>query len=103
MTDGYQSAIAELARALATGPKVLLLDEIGGGLTDAEANGPIALLPIARGRGNEDILEHVHPDEGLRDLVRSSNAKTAALGGIQRGNVGATENYRPGRRAIGTS
>ena len=30
----------ELARTLATDPQVLLLDEIGGGLTDEEANQP---------------------------------------------------------------
>jgi branched-chain amino acid transport system ATP-binding protein len=50
----------ELARALATKPRLLLLDEIAGGLTDAEV---IELTAIIRGLQGDGIailwIEHV--------------------------------------------
>ena len=50
----------ELARALATRPRILLLDEIAGGLTDLEVN---ELTSIIRGLREEGIavlwIEHV--------------------------------------------
>jgi len=50
----------ELARALATGPDVLLLDEIGGGLTEAEA---VALLETIREVRQRNVaivwIEHI--------------------------------------------
>ncbi|MDR3373790.1 MAG: ABC transporter ATP-binding protein [Ancalomicrobiaceae bacterium] len=50
----------ELARALATGPSVLLLDEIGGGLTDAEADELVAIIRRVRSRGVAIIwIEHI--------------------------------------------
>jgi len=50
----------ELARALATDPKVLLLDEIGGGLTDAEAGELVAIIRQLRGRGIAIVwIEHI--------------------------------------------
>ncbi len=50
----------ELARALATAPEVLLLDEIGGGLTDAEANQLVAIVRELRGRGVAIVwIEHI--------------------------------------------
>jgi len=50
----------ELARALATDPVVLLLDEIGGGLTDAEAGELVEMLRELRRRGAAIVLiEHI--------------------------------------------
>lgn len=50
----------ELARALATGPKVLLLDEIGGGLTEAELGILIALISGLKTSGVTIVwIEHI--------------------------------------------
>src|SRR5688500_5711252 len=56
----------ELARALATEPAVLLLDEIAGGLTDPETESLVALLQDLHGSGMTIVwVEHV-----LRALVQ---------------------------------
>jgi len=50
----------ELARALASDPQLLLLDEIAGGLTDAESASLVALVRRIRDRGVTIIwIEHV--------------------------------------------
>jgi branched-chain amino acid transport system ATP-binding protein len=50
----------ELARALATRPQVLLLDEIAGGLTEHEANDLVAMVNGIRAQGVSIIwIEHV--------------------------------------------
>jgi branched-chain amino acid transport system ATP-binding protein len=50
----------ELARALATGPMLLLLDEIGGGLTDAEAGELVETVRGLRERGIAIVwIEHI--------------------------------------------
>jgi branched-chain amino acid transport system ATP-binding protein len=50
----------ELARALATGPDLLLLDEIGGGLTDAEASELVQIILDLRRRGIAIVwIEHM--------------------------------------------
>src|SRR6202035_4537933 len=50
----------ELARALATNPVVLLLDEIGAGLTDAEAGELVAMIKQLRGAGIAIVwIEHI--------------------------------------------
>jgi branched-chain amino acid transport system ATP-binding protein len=50
----------ELTRALATDPQVLLLDEIGGGLTDEEANTLVETIQVLRGRGLAIVwIEHI--------------------------------------------
>ena len=50
----------ELARALAQRAKVLLLDEIGGGLTDAEASELVEIIKQLRRRGIAIVwIEHI--------------------------------------------
>jgi len=50
----------ELARALAVGPAVLLLDEIGGGLTDAESAALVETIASLRDRGIAVLwIEHI--------------------------------------------
>lgn len=50
----------ELARALATDPVVLLLDEIGGGLTDAEASELVTLIRDLHAQGIAIVwIEHI--------------------------------------------
>ena len=50
----------ELARALGTNPVLLLLDEIGGGLTDAEAGALVETIRELRHRGIGIVwIEHI--------------------------------------------
>lgn len=50
----------ELTRALATNPTLLLLDEIGGGLTDAEAAELVHTIRALHGRGITIVwIEHI--------------------------------------------
>jgi branched-chain amino acid transport system ATP-binding protein len=50
----------ELARALATGPRVLLLDEVAGGLTEHECAALVALIRDIRREGISIIwIEHI--------------------------------------------
>jgi branched-chain amino acid transport system ATP-binding protein len=50
----------ELARSLATGPQVILLDEIGGGLTDSEAQELVLTIQELKRRGRGIVwIEHI--------------------------------------------
>ncbi|MDQ0395770.1 ABC transporter ATP-binding protein [Labrys monachus] len=50
----------ELARAMATGPELLLLDEIAGGLTEGECKALVATIRAIHARGTTIIwIEHV--------------------------------------------
>jgi branched-chain amino acid transport system ATP-binding protein len=60
----------ELARALATGPRLLLLDEVAAGLTDPEVEQLVAIvLRAARGTGNGPGTAVVWVEHVVRALV----------------------------------
>ncbi len=67
----------EIARALATGPQLLLLDEVAGGLTDPEVT---VLVEIIRGINAEGVaviwIEHV-----VRALTSLVDRMTCLYGG----------------------
>jgi branched-chain amino acid transport system ATP-binding protein len=58
----------ELARALATGPRVLLLDEVAGGLTEHECKALVELIRVIR-RGGVSIIWIEHVMHALIALV----------------------------------
>ena len=67
----------ELARALVTEPKLLLLDEIAGGLTDAECVSLVALI----GRLNEDGITILWIEHVLHALIKVAERIIAVNGG----------------------
>jgi len=94
----------ELARALATGPAVLLLDEIGGGLTDAEAANLIETIREVRRRHITILwIEHiVHVLMQVIDRLVCLDVGRVIADGEPRaviGNAAVIDAYLGGNRA----
>jgi branched-chain amino acid transport system ATP-binding protein len=67
----------ELARALATRPSLLLIDEVAAGLTDAEVDEFITLVGRIRGAGITIVwIEHV-----MKTMLRATDRLLALSGG----------------------
>lgn len=67
----------ELARALATRPSLLLVDEVAAGLTDAEVDDFIDLIGRIRGAGITVVwIEHV-----MKTMLRATDRLMALAGG----------------------
>jgi branched-chain amino acid transport system ATP-binding protein len=76
----------ELARALASGPRLLLLDEIAGGLTDDEGRALVALVRRIRDAGVTIVwIEHVlHALMAVADRVMVLNFGEKIAEGLPR-------------------
>jgi branched-chain amino acid transport system ATP-binding protein len=73
----------EVARALATQPRLILLDEIGGGLTEGEFQDLLAVIAAIRARGLTLIwIEHVvHALASAVDRILAMNFGTKLIEG----------------------
>jgi branched-chain amino acid transport system ATP-binding protein len=74
----------ELARALATRPRLILLDEVGGGLTEAEVHELLAVIRQIRERGVTLFwIEHVvHALATAVDRILAINFGTKLIEGL---------------------
>jgi branched-chain amino acid transport system ATP-binding protein len=83
----------ELARALATGPRVLLLDEVAGGLTEPEVHQLVATIGRVRQAGVSIVwIEHiVHALLSLVDRIVAINFGRKLLEGEPRAVMASPE------------
>ena len=83
----------ELARALASQPRLLLLDEIAGGLTDAEMHELVATIRALRGEGLAVVwIEHiVHALLAVVDRLVAVNFGRVIADGEPRAVVASAE------------
>ena len=84
----------ELARAMATGPELLLLDEIAGGLTEGECQALVATIKGAPCQGHHDHLDRACPAcaelggrtaSGARFRARHRHRRPGRDHGLERG------------------
>lgn len=83
----------ELARALATQPALLLLDEIAGGLTDHEVRELLEILAAIRAKGATIIwIEHiVHALVSSVDRILTMNFGNKLAEGVPKDIIASTE------------
>ena len=68
----------EIGRALATNPRILLLDEVGGGLTESEVESIIALVKKIKANGIAIIwIEHI-----IKTMLEGTDRVLLLAGGV---------------------